>query len=166
MLESEVAKLVAALVAAYPNARVTERTCQVYEAMLTDLDFGAAQMASARLIATTRFLPTIAEIRAAVVDMTLGPRRTGIEAWGDVVAEIGRLKRAGPSAKPQFDDEDVAAVVKSLGWHQLCFGDSEASDRARFVEAYEIASKQRRLEIVCGRATPALAGVVAGRLKR
>jgi hypothetical protein len=97
--------------------------------------------------------------------MTLGPRRTGIEAWGDVVAEIARGLRQGPSVTPTFADPDVAAVVQSLGWHQLCFGDEDAgaSNRARFVEAYEIASKQKRADAVSG---PALAALTSGVSRR
>ena len=168
MKESEASQVVAVIAAAYPNARLSERTCQVYETMLADLEFGTAQRALARLLATAKFPPTIAEIRSTAVEMTRGPRRTGIEAWGDVVAAAETCRPKGPGFTPTFEDSDVAAVVKSLGWHQLCFGDesAEASNRARFVEAYDIVSRQRWSEAVTGDSARALSDRTAGRLTR
>lgn len=53
------------LIGAFPNAKTSEATSQVYETMLADLDAGLARRAVTRLIGTSKFLPTISEIREA-----------------------------------------------------------------------------------------------------
>ena len=151
MKKHEVSKIVAYLAAAFPQAQVTEATSEVYETMLADLDFEPAQEAVHRLCATSEWLPTIAKIRATYTDITRGPRRTGAEAHGDVLAEI---RRVGAYDKPRFVDPIVAECVASMGWRGLCLGDNEAADRARFIELYDRLSERDRQDAVVGRALP------------
>ena len=65
MQKSEVAQLVATLLAAYPSAVIAKNTSAVYEEMLADLDYELAQQAVKRVICRCRFFPTVAEIRSA-----------------------------------------------------------------------------------------------------
>lgn len=65
MKRSESAELVMLILGAYPNAKTTSGTSGVYESLLADLDAKAARQAVQQLIATSRFMPTIAEIREA-----------------------------------------------------------------------------------------------------
>lgn len=65
MKKSEAAELVMMILAAYPNAKTSSSTSQVYETMLADLDPKTARQAVTALIATSKFVPTIAEIREA-----------------------------------------------------------------------------------------------------
>lgn len=146
MSPSQAAELVAILSAAFPNEKWTEQTCEVYEQMLLDLDVQLAMRAVQVLVCTSRFVPTIAEIRAAAADVAVGERRTGVDAWGDVVAAI---RRVGSYGVPEFSDPLTARAVRALGWRNLCLGDSsEASDRARFCEVYEgFSQSERRLDV-------------------
>lgn len=170
MKRSEAAKIVATLCGAYPGSASSEATSHVYEQFLLDLDARTAEMAVGRLICTSRFLPTIAEIRAAANDVERGPMRTGEEAWGDVVEAI---RRVGSYRQPQFKDPLVAYAVERLGWRNLCLeGSNDASDRARFCEIYTRAAERQRLDEVSGLALPARhaarlpsAGAISGLLK-
>jgi hypothetical protein len=142
MNRSEAAKLVALLQAAYPNFTTSEATASVYETLLRDLDADVAKAAIERLICTSRFMPTIAEIREMCVTVRHGTVRTGAEAWGDVGIAI---RRFGSYRAPKFDDPAVAQAVKCLGWRNLCLGSSnDAADRARFCEIYDSITKQER----------------------
>lgn len=152
MTRAEAAKLVAILMAAFPHGAITEKTSEVYETLLADLDFETAKKACARLIATSRFLPSIAEIRAAATELEHGPRRLGSEAWGDVVEAIHRV---GSYRIPRFDDPCVAEVVKRLGWRNLALeGTNDSADRARFVELYDQLQARAQLDVVSGQALP------------
>lgn len=144
----EVAQLVAVLADAYPRAPVSVETVKVYESLLADLEFEVTQQAVARLIATSKWFPTIAEIRAAVVEIRCGPRRSGVEAWGDVVKAIRFL---GAYRLPTFDDPLVAECVRTAGWVNLCRSDNDAADRARFIELYEALREREHLDQVAGR---------------
>lgn len=146
MTRADAAEIVAMLTAAFPDARWSDATCQLYEQAILDLDVQVARAATLRLIATSRFRPTVAELRDAAADVAVGERRRGADAWGDVVQAI---RRFGSYRTPVFDDPITARVVEALGWRNLCLSESpEASDRARFIELYEAFSESARRELV------------------
>ncbi len=151
MTPLEAAELFRDIVAAYPNANVSERASEVYETMLADVDARAARAAAARLLATSRFMPTIAEIREAAAELTLGPRRLGGEAWGDVGMAV---RRYGRNRTPEFADPLVAEAVRQLGWLSICDSTNDVADRARFIELYDGLAQRERRDTVAG---PALA---------
>jgi hypothetical protein len=141
MTRSECAKLVAILIAAYPSARPTSATTEIYERMLIDLDGVVAAAAVERMLATSKFMPSIAEIRAACLDLTLGEGKAGGEAWGEVLRLISsKGAYRTPGEDFVFADQLVAKCVAALGWKNLCLsegGAQQAADRARFIELYE-----------------------------
>jgi Loader and inhibitor of phage G40P len=149
MTKLEAARLVACLFAAYPAAssNVNNRTTEIFERMLGDLDYVVANAAVERLIATSRFMPTIAEIREACMDLSLGERRAGGEAWGSVLRAISG---AGIYRKPGvdfvFNDPVVARCVAALGWEELCNSENQHADRARFIELYDKLAVSTRKE--------------------
>lgn len=147
MKKSEAAKIVATLSAAFPRPQMTEPTMKVYEMFLEDLPFEAGELAARRLIATAKFLPTIAEIRAAATELALGPRRLGGEAWGDVGAAI---REFGRYQAPNFEDPLTAECVRQLGWLTLCDSTNDVADRARFVELYDGLALRQRADAVAG----------------
>jgi hypothetical protein len=140
----EAQKIVTMLVTAFPTtlARLSEEqqrdTMRVYREMIKDVDAQLAGQAIRGLIATSRFLPTIAEIREACMIAKYGRRRPGGDAWGDVVKA---LKRYGYTRTPgrdfTFDDQLVARAVGALGWAELCRSENAVADRARFIELYD-----------------------------
>ncbi|HET7545167.1 MAG TPA: replicative helicase loader/inhibitor [Polyangiaceae bacterium] len=143
MTPAEAAKSVAVLAAAYPNARWATATIQVYEEMLGDLDFALVKRAISRLVCTSKFLPTIAEIREASADFALGAGRNAIDAWGDVTMAIRRI---GSYGAPTFKDPLVGECVRIMGWRYLCLSESsEVADRARFAELYTDMQRKQRL---------------------
>jgi hypothetical protein len=139
----EVSKLVALLFAAFPSARINPGTSAVYERMLADLDSSTAARAVDRLLSTSKFLPTIAEVRAACLELERGTQRPGGDAWGDVREAVHRF---GIYRQPVFADPVVARCVESLGWTEICNSEHQASDRARFVELYDRLAGQAQRE--------------------
>jgi len=146
--KTEAAKLVAMLIASFPNSQVSEKTTEVYEQMLADLDFGRAQRAVARLVGEKDFLPSIAEIRRTATELEFGPVRPGGEAWGDVMAAVRKV--GGYEPCPDFADPVVARCVERFGWRALCFEGDGTSDRARFIELYDRLAREQRLDQVSG----------------
>jgi hypothetical protein len=143
----EASELVAIIAAAFPSNRFTEKTCQIYETMLADLDRELAHRAVSRLVCTHRFPPTVAEIRAAATDLLLGGTRLGGDAWGDVGEAV---RRFGRYQTPIFDDPIVADCVRQLGWLSICDSTNDVADRARFIELYEGLAARARDNIVAG----------------
>jgi hypothetical protein len=177
MIESEVAELVVMLSAAFPRPPMTQATCQLYEAMLKDLDRAAAHKACARLIATAKWLPTIAEIRAAAVEVEHGRRRLGMEAWGDVleaIERVGFIPRFHPDhaepipPRPRFKDPVVVECVRDMGgWMSFHNMENETATRARFCDHYDKLAEGARREQVAGAALqlPTPSGASARQLR-
>ncbi len=158
MQRSETAQILTMLSAAFRDAPISEMTAELYETMLADLDFQACKTAVFRLIRTSKWLPTIAEVRGAVADVQLGPKRSGGEAYGDVLAEI---RRTGYIGVPRFNDPVVSRCVELMTWRGLCLGENEAADRARFIELYDSLAERERRDVVAGIALPPARGGLA-----
>lgn len=149
MTQLEVAKLVAVLLTAYPAAKASENTSAIYERMLADLDYPAANAALERLLATSRFLPTVAEIREAALTLYAGELRPGGDAWGSVLAAIRKYGYVrAPGVDFHFDDPVTDDAVRALNWTELCNSENVAADRARFIELYDkLAASARRSQL-------------------
>lgn len=147
-MRSQVAKLVGVLMAAFPANRVTTETSAVYENLLEDLEYYAANAAIEGLIATAKFMPTIAEIREAALAMSVGARKAGGEAWGDVMRLIARYgaRRYDIGWKAPVADPVAERAVDALGWVSLCDSENQVADRARFIELYDQLAIRHRHE--------------------
>ena len=145
MTQAETAKLVAVLMASFPSNKATAATSQVYERMLADLDYAAAQAAVERLLATARFMPTIGEIRETALALTYGEQKPGGEAWSAVVRA---MKAEGawrtPGGEFTFPDPVTAECVALMDWRELCLSTNTIADRARFIELYDSLAVQHR----------------------
>lgn len=80
---------VAGLAAAYPRQAIQRETVSVYVRALRDLPVQHVEAAVLTLITESVFFPTVAEIRAAVLDRT-HPLPEPEEAWEQVVAWLAR----------------------------------------------------------------------------
>jgi hypothetical protein len=80
MTELEAKKLLYVLESAYPRAEFAAGTAQLYAQMLGDLPYEVAKTAVMRLIATSKWLPTIAEIRQMCAE-TVNPLLSAEDAW-------------------------------------------------------------------------------------
>lgn len=147
MKPSEAAELVMLLLGAYPQAKPSSATSQVYERMLSDLDAGSARAAVQKIIATSKWMPTVAEVRAASAELHHGPVRSGADAWLDVLMQI---RVEGYCGTPHFDDAIVTALVERWGWARMCLEGNVDADRARFIEAYDALARQAREREVTG----------------
>lgn len=65
MTPLEASKVLAMLMAAYPNARVPDGTVALYESFLVELERDRCVRAVRGIITTSKFMPTIAEIVTA-----------------------------------------------------------------------------------------------------
>lgn len=149
MTKTEVMKLVAVLCAAYPSAKFTAEASSAFESALADLGYAVANAAVEQIIGTSRWMPTIADIRERVLSLLSGEIRPGGDAWGSVLKAIAaRGRNRTPGVDFEFCDPVVHEAVKALGWSQLCDSENATADRARFVELYDrLAVVRRRQEL-------------------
>ncbi len=151
-LESK--KITAFLAISFPNSQFSTANAVAYEEAIADLD-GQATLEAVRLLRNSqRFLPSISEIRSAVLTAGGSGPRIALEAWGRVVAAIRSVGSYSPP--PEFaDDPTLAHCVRVMGWRNLCLEDgTDASLRARFVELYDALVARERMGGGSGYALP------------
>jgi hypothetical protein len=149
---SETIKLVTVMVSATAQgAKLDEDAIasmvEAYGSLLADLPYERCNAAMHVLLRSQPFMPAVAEIRAAVVELEHGPIRPGGDAWGSVVKAMkceGSYKT--PGVDFSFADPLIARCVAALGWKELCSSEFPVSDRARFIELYDSLARQARRE--------------------
>jgi hypothetical protein len=154
MTETEAQRLVTVLVTAFPTvmtrltAEQQRQTMTTYRQMLMDLDYVLANAALARLIGSTKFMPTVAEIRDTALSLSKTEQVAGGEAWGSVLKAIAREGAYRmPGTDFVFLDPVTAKCVAALGWQNLCLSDNPVAERARFIELYDkLAGRERLLQ--------------------
>lgn len=160
MKKSDAAKVVAVLLAAYPNSKITAQTSHVYEEALSDLDYESVDRAVRALIMTEKdFMPTPAKIRDMALEILGTIKRHGGDAFGDVRKLVGRFGRdRGPEAMAVLQERDpiAALVMDRMGWREFCNSDEgDSAFRARFIQLYDLFTADRkRIEATGGLLTP------------
>ena len=104
---------------------------------LSDLPDDLLTVAVKNHIERSQWLPSIAEIRASAVSLmrqASPARQSASEAWGDVKSAIRSIGYVG---SPEFDNPATAAVVRRMGWRDICMDDGpEGVIRAQFERMY------------------------------
>ncbi|MCK8827132.1 replicative helicase loader/inhibitor, partial [Natroniella acetigena] len=90
MTKTETAKILSILSLAYQKFEVDRKGVKLnfWYQMLKDFDYKEVQVAVQKLVAEQPFIPTIADIREAVLEVTTEDRLTPAGAWGKVIKAI------------------------------------------------------------------------------
>jgi hypothetical protein len=153
----ETKEILRLICAAYPTQRQRMTGADLHAMLavwslgLADVEMEPAVRAVGRIVCTSKFLPSLAEFRAALGDVHHGARRTGAEAWGDIRKLFAYRER---SAMADVDPV-VLEVCTAQGWihwrtmwrngkdieqWHVAMGEdaNPAADRARFIELYDV----------------------------
>ena len=133
MKTDEALECLTVLAASYPRAEIEEATLVAYSSMLADVDGDQAQAAIKRIICTSKWFPTIAEIRAEIAEAATAQLPAVEIAWGEVWKAIGKY---GMYRTPEFSCPEIAAAVDAISWRHICLDENVTSTRARFTDAY------------------------------
>ena len=132
------------LVAAFPNSQATPQTVVVYAEMLQDIPIVELEIVVNQVLAESKFLPAIAELREMHRKLGNINKITWADAWELVQKEI---RRVGSYQLPKFDDELTARVVKAIGWRDLCISEEPGIMRAQFRDMYNaLANRQESID--------------------
>lgn len=155
MTEVEAAKLIKVLQEAYPRTEFTEGRIEIYTQLLADLPYAAAQKAVLKLIATSPFLPTVAEIRKATAEYMHGPLPDADEAYRE--ARQYAKHRYNPNDGPLEAEALMAAGLRpltaralaSVGVDVMALTDEPSVVAAQFKAAYQrLAEKEQERRVV------------------
>lgn len=145
---NEFAKIGMALKTAYPNFQImpSDENKKVWYSMLKDLEYPICQNAIMQIIATSKFPPSIAEIREKYAEMVSLPVADSGQAWEEVMRAIqyyGAIRELEAVASLS---EPVRKAVKIIGFRNLCFSENIAVERAQFFRVYETVEKRIKNE--------------------
>lgn len=129
MTDLEGMKLIKILQSAYPRQEFKEDTIRVYTRMLADLPYAVAQQAVYELLATSRFLPTIAEIRTHAVEVACP-----VPSVDEAVIEARNIVRSSSV----YDKQSTQWTHPAIGKAVLAMGGVETlgmSEEPEFVWA-------------------------------
>ena len=145
-----------AFAATYPNWKPSPETLRSWEWLTSDI--APADLLQAVLVhcRTSRFPPTVAELREIVAAASEPARPSPEEAWMEVQDHARNAPHfvwgSEPSEEymrgPSWSCEDVksaAGVLKRKGGGWPVLDDSMAADRARFIEAYRSKAQVSRM---------------------
>lgn len=148
MTNEEAVTLMGYLVVAFPNAKMDVENVKAYCRYIVDLPFAQAKEAAESLCTTSKYLPSIAELREETVKRIPGAYIPSTsEAWTEVSQAIkhGKIDQA-----PTFSHQLISHVVRVMGWFDLLHSEQPLADRAHFMRLYsdlrEDAWKQARVK--------------------
>ena len=141
--QSNISKELRRILAAYPQhaarlepSQVTAML-EVWHEDLADLPDDLLAVACRNHRERSQWLPSIAEIRASAVSLmrqASPARQSASEAWGEVKRAIARVGYCG---QPVFSNPATSAVVRRMGWRDICMDDGpEGVIRAQFERTY------------------------------
>jgi len=163
MTKPEAMKIVCVLFGSFPNSRFNEQNFESYAESIQDLDASTCGAAVQRLIRTSKFLPSLAEIREATTAQRVGPCARGEEAYAALLMakrrhgyDYGRVDAWRRLKDPLFAEPHIQECLTMFGgWNAFALDDDEAPSRARFIAMYDELTRRERADLVSGQPLPA-----------
>lgn len=145
MNRKEIINLLGIATANFPSSQQKDMkpTAVLWEKALADISYEVAENALIKVLSTSRFFPTIADIREAVAQITQPRSLDAMEAWGLIGEAIRKYGYYRQKEAMEFLPDDVVEMVKQFTWNDLCLSEEPEILRAQFRKAWEIRSKRK-----------------------
>lgn len=144
MNRTEIINLLGIATANFPNLQQKEMkpTAILWEKALADIPYEVAEKAVIKVLSTSKFFPTISEIREATAQITQPRTIDAMEAWGLILQAIRKFGYYNEGNAMRSLPEDVAEMAKRFTWRELCLNENPDTVRAQFRMAWETQSKR------------------------
>lgn len=145
MTVQEFGTIAAAIKAAWPNANIMpdKQSKDIWYTMLHDIEYPICLNAVKQLMSTSKFAPSIAEIRERCVGVSHEVKDWGA-AWDEVLRAIRFYGMYQEEEALQSMSKDARICVKRIGFQNICLSENITADRANFRMIYETLSKQNK----------------------
>ena len=111
--------------------------------MLHDIEYPVCLNAIKQLMSTSKFAPSIAEIRERCAGVCHETRDWGA-AWDEVLRAVRFYGMYQEEAALQNMSEDTRACVRRIGFQNICLSENITADRANFRMIYEAMSREKK----------------------
>lgn len=145
MTVQEFGTIAAAIKAAWPNANIMpdKQSKDIWYTMLHDIEYPVCLNAIKQLMSTSKFAPSIAEIRERCAGVCHETRDWGA-AWDEVLRAVRFYGMYQEEAALQNMSEDTRACVRRIGFQNICLSENITADRANFRMIYEAMSREKK----------------------
>ena len=133
--DREITSVIGVLTAGYPNYNMTPQTIKVYQRTLMDIPADVLENAVLHLITTSKFFPSVAEIREACFGIMTNSAEipSAFEAWAEAIDHCRH------SDYTRYSHPLIEKAVHIIGipyWQNMMI-DDEMATRAHFFRVYE-----------------------------
>lgn len=120
---------------------------EVWYGLLRDLSYDQVKTALMKHAMTSKWTPTIAELREQVVDIQTDGADWS-DGWKEVLTAIRRFGYANEAGAMESMSPMTREVVKRLGWMQICGSETDElmAIRANFRMIYEQKQNKAKVE--------------------
>lgn len=159
-MPSQRAAAMALIKACYP--KFTDVQGEAYAQLTADIPEGVLAQAVKNVIKTSRYQPTVAEIRDEAGNILKAATRTKTpipeEEWEMVLRAMAQI---GPYRAPKWECDTTAAAVKKIGWMTLCGADMSSLPylRGQFIETWNKLSNAAKMQRRMGTTLHSQAGL-------
>lgn len=137
MKKAETVKVMTTIAANYRNFDVDDFKVELWYDMLKDLPFPLVMASVKMVMMSSKYPPTIAEIREGVVKLSDNQGITAGEAWGEVTRGIAKFGSYDPEGAFSIMSPMTLKVVKQLSWREICSSENISVTRGQFIKIYD-----------------------------
>ena len=117
----------------------------IWYQLLQDIDYKIANAAIQKYMLTSKFPPTIADIREQAASVVSGEKPLWSDGWEEVVRAIKNYGSYGQKEAMESMSEITRMAVRRMGYIDLCRSENPVADRANFRMIFEqIAEREQK----------------------
>ena len=133
MTRQEFSRIAAAINTYYPKDKpfVNEASVQLWYEEFKELTYEDTVNGLRRHVNTSKWCPTIAELKEAIVTNIAGVKDWG-EAWNECTRAISRYGQYREEEALESMSPLTRQIVKRIGYKDLCRSENQMQDRANF----------------------------------
>ena len=127
------------------NKEFDEEQATVWYDFFKDVNFEVFRQAVKRIIPKSKYLPSIAELRAEIAQITNPMLQLNVDdEWNNVITQIRRYGTYITAEEFNKFNETTLKIVKTIGWRRLCLSENIEFERKTFYDMFK--SYQKRSE--------------------
>lgn len=131
-----------------PNFLPDEFAIKMWYKLLQDIPYDVLSVAIQQHMMSSKFPPTVAELRELSTTMVQGKPKDWGDSWESVLKAIRSYGYYRETEGLESLDETTRQVVKRLGWKELCMSENIMNDRANFRMIHEQLTKRQKEDAV------------------
>lgn len=130
------------------NLLPNNQAMELWFRQLEDIPYGVAEAGLNKWVATNRWSPSIADIRAMAADVKGGEAPDWSEAWEKVLKIVGRYGLSRQIEAMEAMDDLTRQAVRRVGWYDICMSENIGVERANFRDIYNNLAERQKKEAV------------------